>query len=78
LHGYEIPGKDAMTPSVAELLARKQHLLERQQVESGLNELDEIERLLIRINTALNSLDGTPIENRVKRHWAGQRAPVEF
>lgn len=43
-----------MTPTVAELLARKQQLLERLQEEPRLNEQDEIERLLAGINAALN------------------------
>jgi hypothetical protein len=56
------------TPTVAELLTRKQRLLERLQEERRLNEQDEVERLLVSINTMLNSLDGTPIETRMKRH----------
>ena len=56
-----------MTPTVAELLTRKQRLLERRQKERRLNEQDEIERLLASINIMLNSLDGTPIETRMKR-----------
>ena len=55
-----------MTPTVAELLTRKQRLLERLQEERRLNEQDEIERLLVSINTVLNSLDGTPIETRMR------------
>jgi hypothetical protein len=55
----------AMTPTVAELLTRKQRLLERLQEERRLNEQDEIERLLVSINTMLNSLDETPIETRI-------------
>jgi len=50
----------AMTPTVAELLTRKQRLLERLQEERRLNEQDEIERLLASIDIMLNSLDGTP------------------
>ena len=42
-----------MTPIVAELLARKQRLLERLQEELHLNKQDEIERLLARINAVL-------------------------
>ena len=57
-----------MTPAVAELLMRKQRLLERLQQERRLNEQDEIERLLASIDIMLNSLDGTPIETRMKRH----------
>ena len=57
-----------MTPTVAELLTRKQRLLERLQAEPRLNEQDEIERLLVSINTMLNSLDGTPIETMMKWH----------
>jgi hypothetical protein len=56
-----------MTPTVAELLTRKQRLLERLQEEPRLNEQDEIEYLLVSINTMLNSLDGTPIEAMAKR-----------
>ena len=46
-----------MTPTVAELLARKQKLLERLQEEPRLNEQDEIARLLAWINAVLNRLD---------------------
>jgi len=53
-----------MTPTVSELLTRKQRHLERLQAEPRLNEQDEIERLLVSINTMLNSLDGTPIQTR--------------
>ena len=56
-----------MTPTVAELLTRKQRLLERLQAEPRLNEQDEIEYLLVSINTMLNSLDGTLIEAMAKR-----------
>jgi len=42
--------------------------LERLQEERRLNAQDEIERLLASINIMLNSLDGTPIETRMKRH----------
>jgi len=56
-----------MTPTVAELLTRKQRLLERLQEEPRLNEQDEIEYLLVSINTMLNSLDGTLIEAMAKR-----------
>ena len=50
-----------MTPTVAELLARKQQLLERLQEEQpGLNEQDEIERVLVSINAMLNRLDWVP------------------
>jgi hypothetical protein len=57
-----------LTPAVAELLMRKQRLLERLQQERRLNEQDEIERQLVSINTMLNSLDGTPIETMMKWH----------
>jgi hypothetical protein len=57
-----------MTPTVAELLAQKQRLLERLQEEPRLNEQDEIERLLAGINAVLNRLDGPPIEARAMRH----------
>jgi hypothetical protein len=64
-----------MTPTVAELLTRKQRLLERLQEERRLNEQDEIERLLASINIMLNSLDGTPMETRMKgtRRCYGRR-----
>ena len=57
-----------MTPTVAELLARKQKLLERLQEEPRLNEQDEIARLLAGINAVLNRLDAPPIERRAIRH----------
>jgi hypothetical protein len=57
-----------MTPTVAELLARKQKLLERLQEEPRLNEQDEIARLLAGINAVLNRLDAPPIERRAMRH----------
>jgi hypothetical protein len=57
-----------MTPTVAELLARKQKLLERLQEEPRLNEQDEIETLLVDINAMLNRLDAPPIERRATRH----------
>ncbi|WP_407175051.1 hypothetical protein [Bradyrhizobium sp. STM 3562] len=57
-----------MKPTVAELLARKQQLLERLQEERGLNEQDEIEHLLVGINAILNALDGTQMESMAKRH----------
>jgi hypothetical protein len=57
-----------MTPTVAELLVRKQRLLERLQEEPCLNEQDEIERLLAGINAVINRLDVLPIEGRAMRH----------
>ena len=58
-----------MTPTVTELLAKKQQLLERLQGElPGLNEQDEIERLLANINAMLNRLDEEPIQTRATRH----------
>jgi hypothetical protein len=57
-----------MTPTVTELLARKQKLLERLQEEPRLNEQDEIAHLLAGINVMLNQLDGAPIETRPMRH----------
>ena len=39
-----------MTPTVVELLAQKQKLLERLREEPRINEQDEIERLLGNIN----------------------------
>ena len=57
-----------MTPNLAELLARKQKLLERLQEEPRLNERDEIARQLAGINAVLNRLDAPPIERRAMRH----------
>jgi hypothetical protein len=57
-----------MTPTVAELLARKQRLLERLQEECRLNEQDEIKRLLAGINAVLNRLDGAPAEPEARRY----------
>lgn len=56
-----------MMRTVVELLAQKQRLLERLQTEPRLNEQDEIERLLVNINTMLNRLDAPPIKARVVR-----------
>jgi len=56
-----------MTPTVGELLARKQRLLERLQEEPGLHEQDEIALLLVRINATLNWLDEMPVRARSKR-----------
>jgi hypothetical protein len=53
-----------MTPTVAELLAQKQRLLEQLQEERRLNEQDEIEGLLAGINAVLNRLDVPPIKGR--------------
>lgn len=49
-------GKIAMT-TVANLLARKQRLIERLQENVGPHEREEIERQLEQINTALSFLD---------------------
>ena len=58
-----------MTRTFTELLAQKQLLLERLQgALPGLNEQDEIERLLANINAMLNRLDEEPIEARATRH----------
>jgi hypothetical protein len=43
--------------TLANLLARKQKLLERLQENPGDNERDEIERLIAQINTALDLLE---------------------
>jgi hypothetical protein len=43
--------------TLANLLARKQQLLERLQENPGPNERDEIERLLEQIDTALDLLE---------------------
>ena len=43
--------------SAANLLVRKQKLLDRLQEEPGPHERDQIERLLAQIDTALNMLE---------------------
>ena len=43
--------------TIANLLARKQQLLDRLQENPGPNERDEIERVLAQIDTALDLLD---------------------
>jgi hypothetical protein len=45
--------------TAANLLARKQQLLERLQEEPGPHERDELERLLVHIDAALNLLEDT-------------------
>jgi hypothetical protein len=45
--------------TAANLLARKQKLLERLEENPGPNEREEIDRLLGKIDTALNLLDPT-------------------
>ena len=45
--------------TLANLLARKQKLLERLQENPGPNERDEIERLIAQINTALDLLEAS-------------------
>ena len=45
--------------TAANLLARKQQLLDRLQEEPGPHERDEIERLLAHIDAALNLLEET-------------------
>jgi hypothetical protein len=45
--------------TAANLLARKQKLLERLEENPGPNEREEIDRLLEKIDTALNLLDRT-------------------
>jgi hypothetical protein len=62
-------------PTVAEHLARKQMLLERLHEKPGLNEQDEIEHLLVRINVMLNSLDITPIADRIFQAGESRQAP---
>jgi hypothetical protein len=46
-----------MTTSLVKLLEQKQQLIERLQGDPGPEERDEIERLLEKIDTALNLLD---------------------
>jgi hypothetical protein len=47
-----------MTTTLVKLLEQKQQLIERLQGDPGPEERDEIERLLEKIDTALNLLDG--------------------
>jgi hypothetical protein len=47
-----------MTTITAQLLARKQKLLERLEQNPGVHERDDIERQLEQIDTELNLLDG--------------------
>jgi hypothetical protein len=47
-----------MSTTTAQLLARKQKLLERLEQNPGVHERDDIERQLEKIDTALNLLDG--------------------
>ena len=68
LHQPGFPREITMMPTVAELLARKQRLLERLQEDPRLNEQDEIERSLARINALLNRIDRPQIEARAMRH----------
>jgi hypothetical protein len=46
--------------TAAKLLARKQHLMERLHEQPGRHERDEIERLLAKIDAAMNLLDQAP------------------
>ena len=46
--------------TAARLLAQKQELMERLQEAPGPHERDEIERLLVKIDDALNLLDAAP------------------
>jgi hypothetical protein len=46
-----------MTTTLVKLLERKQQLIERLQGDPGPEERDEIERLLEKIDTALDLLD---------------------
>ena len=49
-----------MTTMAARLLAQKRELLERLEQNPGPNEREEIERLLAKIDIALNLLDAAP------------------
>ena len=60
-----------MTPTVPELLAQKQLLLERLHEEPRLNEQDEIERLLLNINATLNRLDEEPTKSNTDAALGG-------
>jgi hypothetical protein len=48
-----------MTTTLVKLLEQKRQLIERLQGDPGPEERDEIERLLEKIDTALNLLDET-------------------
>jgi hypothetical protein len=59
--------------TAARLLARKQQLMERLHEAPGPDERDEIERLLAKINAALNELDEAPPKRRAKAlPWTGR------
>jgi hypothetical protein len=49
--------------TAATLLARRQQLMERLHQAPGPYERDEIERLLVQLDIALNLLDGAPPES---------------
>src|SRR3954454_9457325 len=55
-HSFE-PGATITMTTVANLLARKQQLLDRLHEDPGSHERHEIERVLAQIDTALNFLD---------------------
>ena len=66
--------------TLAKLLAQKQELVDRLQEEDiGPEERDEIERLLEKINTALDLLDKTGRERPLNCHvvWGVQNAGDE-
>jgi hypothetical protein len=52
-----LPGAGSHLHNLARLLARKQQLLERLQEDPGPQERDEIGRLLVQIDTALDLLE---------------------
>jgi hypothetical protein len=55
-----------MTSIATKLLAQKQELLQRHEQEVGTNEREEIERLMAKINIALNLLDEAAPGGRAK------------
>ena len=53
--------------TVAKLLAQKEQLLERLHNQPDQQERSEIEQLLLKIDTALQFLEGTPAEKSSAR-----------
>jgi hypothetical protein len=54
-------GVDLMTTTFAKLLEQKQQLVERLQEDSGQEERERIERLLAKINKAMDLVDGAGV-----------------
>jgi hypothetical protein len=63
-HFWQRSGSDPMTTTLAKLLQQKQQLIERLQEEPGPEEREQIERLLAKIDRALDLLDGAGMNGR--------------